>query len=112
MLGADTFISALLRVVTTVAVLAAFYFFIVKPILHTTETVSHSFNHSPAIQSAQRAIREAGVNPARIRHKIRVSVRQATHRIKAPGIPKEARHVLACIRRADGNVQKIQACGH
>lgn len=37
MLGAGTVINPILKIVTTVAILAAAYFFIVKPILDTTE---------------------------------------------------------------------------
>src|ERR671934_2844868 len=110
MLGAGTFISALLRVVTTVAVLAAVYFFIVKPVLETTEKVTHSFSHSPAFESAQRAVRETGVNPKRIQRKIRISVRRTTAHLHTAGLPKQARRTPACIQRANGDVDKIQAC--
>jgi hypothetical protein len=37
MLGAGTIINPLLKIVTTVAILAAVYLFIVKPVLDTTE---------------------------------------------------------------------------
>lgn len=41
MLGADTALSAVVRIVSTVAILAAVYFLIVKPILNTTESAVH-----------------------------------------------------------------------
>ncbi len=41
MLGAGTAISAVIRVVSAVAILAAVYFLIVKPILNTTEKAVH-----------------------------------------------------------------------
>ena len=112
MLGAGTFVSALLRVATTVAILAAIYFFIVRPVLDTTEKVSHSFATSPAVRSAESAVRQAGVHPAQLRRKIRVSVRRTTRRVKVRGIPRDARRVLACIQRANGDVEAIQACNH
>lgn len=40
------FISSILRLVVTVAILAAVYFLIVKPVLNTTENVTKSVNHS------------------------------------------------------------------
>jgi hypothetical protein len=39
MLGAGTVINPIVRIVTTVAILAAVYFFIVKPVLDTTDNV-------------------------------------------------------------------------
>ena len=48
MLGAGTVINPIIKVLTTVAILAAVYFFIVKPALDTTnsafEAVSESFD--------------------------------------------------------------------
>ena len=46
MLGAETVIGPIIRVVVTVAILAAVGIFIVKPILDTTEKVSHDVNES------------------------------------------------------------------
>jgi len=108
MLGAGTFVSAMIRLVTTVAILAAVYFFIVKPVLDTTKDVTNSF--SPAFQSAQRALRQSGVNPSKIRHQIKVSVSKTTHNIDTSGLPKDAQRVLNCISHANGDVNKIQNC--
>ena len=46
MVGAGTFLNPLLKVVTTVAILAAIYFFMVRPILDTTENISGDINES------------------------------------------------------------------
>ena len=46
MLGADTVISSVIRLVTTIAILAAVYFLIIKPVLDTTKTISHDVNRS------------------------------------------------------------------
>jgi hypothetical protein len=105
-------VSALLRIVTTVAVLAAVYFFIVKPILHTTESVTkhinHSFNTGAAVRSANRAIRQSGLQT---RHKISVQVHKAIHgNASVGGLPKQAQRILTCIEHANGNVSKIEAC--
>jgi hypothetical protein len=76
MIGAGTFINPLMKVVTTVAILAAVYFFIVKPVLDTTEnTVNRAFDTAaPALKQAERAsrrarsqLRQAGVSPIRRR---------------------------------------------
>jgi hypothetical protein len=45
MLGAGTVINPIIKIVTTVAILAAVYFFIIKPVLNTTEdTINRSFD--------------------------------------------------------------------
>jgi hypothetical protein len=44
MLGAGTIINPILKIVTTVAILAAVYFFIVKPTLDTTNNAFDTFS--------------------------------------------------------------------
>jgi hypothetical protein len=112
MLGAGTVISSVIRLVTTVAILAAVYFFIVRPVLDTTESVTHSINSTlhPALHSAQKAIRESGVNPSKIKHQIKVSINQTTGHVDTSGLPKDAQRVLNCINHANGDVNKIQNC--
>ena len=112
MLGAGTFVSAIIRLVSTVAILAAVYFFIVKPVLNTTENVTNSISHTvnPALHSAQRALRQSGVNPSKIKRQIRVSIDQTTHHVDTSGLSKDAQRVLNCIEHANGDVNKIQNC--
>ena len=43
MLGAGTVINPIIKIVTTVAILAAAYFFIVKPVLDTTNNAFEEF---------------------------------------------------------------------
>jgi guanyl-specific ribonuclease Sa len=112
MLGAGTFVSAIIRLVSTVAILAAVYFFIVKPVLDTTESVTHSINHAvnPALHSARKALRQSGVNPSKVKRQVKGSVDQTKHSIDTSGLPKDAQRVLNCINRAAGDVDKIQNC--
>jgi phage-related protein len=44
MLGAGTIINPIIKIVTTVAILAAVYFFIVKPTLDTTNEAFNAFS--------------------------------------------------------------------
>ena len=46
MLGAGTVINPIIKIVTTVAILAAVYIFIVKPALDTTNSAFESFSDS------------------------------------------------------------------
>ncbi len=57
MLGAETVIGPIIRLVVTVAILAAVGIFIVKPILDTTENISHDVNESVR-NSIQNSIHE------------------------------------------------------
>jgi hypothetical protein len=88
MLGAGTIINPILKIVTVVAVLAAVYLFIVKPILDTTndafdqfggafgdlpssiqDQVDEAFNQlddDTARKRLERCIKEAGSNTQRI----------------------------------------------
>ena len=43
MIGAGTFINPLLKIITTVAILAAVYFFAIRPVLDTTESAFDQF---------------------------------------------------------------------
>jgi F0F1-type ATP synthase membrane subunit b/b' len=132
MLGADTFVSALLRIVGTVAVLAAVYFFIVKPVLHTTEKVSHdvqksqnqAFHQSQAnqrqvqrtVRQAQRqanqAIRQAGIQAHQATVQVQKQVKKAATGAHAntSGLPKSAQRVINCIQHANGDVAKLERC--
>ena len=116
MLGAGTIINPILKIVTTVAILAAVYFFIIEPTLDTTEEISRSATESSrniqesvsesinqslnqsnqqvkdAIKDAQEALDEAGISGGEV---------------KAGGNPTD---LLECIQDASGDVEAIQAC--
>jgi len=105
MVGAGTFLNPLLKVVATVAILAAAYFFIVKPILDTTEgTIDRAFDESANIQKS-----------------VQQSIRQANQRAEQQGAqgvtfesegltPKQAGKLLQCVQNAAGDVAQIQGC--
>jgi uncharacterized membrane protein len=131
MLGAGSFVSALLRVVGTVAVLAAVYFFIVKPVLHTTEKVSHDVNRSvnrsfrqsqrqqarvqrqvrrstrQATRQASRAMRQAGIQASQATNQVQKAVHGQT---SVSGLPAHAQKVIKCLQNANGDVTKLQKC--
>jgi F0F1-type ATP synthase membrane subunit b/b' len=105
-IGAGTFINPLLKIITTVAILAAAYFFIVKPALDTTEdisrdvnnSISQSFNGFDDLQpNVQQSVRQA--------EKLQEQAQQAS----AEQI-KSANKLLNCISDASGDVNAIQRC--
>ena len=100
MIGAGTIINPILKIVTTVAILAAVYFFIVKPTLDTTEEISNrAFDTSDQIQKD-------------IRESIENSVPAGTDPIdvKVPKSAKKAQKLGDCVSSATGNVDAIEKC--
>lgn len=112
MLGAGTIINPILKILTTVAILAAVYVFIVKPILDTTEeTIDRGFESSQQLQQgiqgqvqqsleqAQQLADEAGAS---------VDVTETTETTEING--PDAQRLLRCIQRANQDVVRMQAC--
>jgi hypothetical protein len=81
-IGAGTVISPIIKIVTTVAILAAIGFFIVRPILDTTDK---------AIDSAGDQIRRAQQHAAQ-------------------GRGDDARRVRDCVKRAEFKPAAMQRC--
>jgi F0F1-type ATP synthase membrane subunit b/b' len=104
LIGAGTVISPIIKIVTTVAVLAAVYFFIVKPVLDTTETVAGSFDISESIGNVQ------GIGPE-IQQQVRQAEKLQENAAKASQTQiNRANKLLSCIADADNNVATIQTC--
>ncbi|MEO8091139.1 MAG: hypothetical protein ABI726_00340 [bacterium] len=106
MIGAGTFISPLIKIVTTVAILAGVYFFILKPTLDTTnDAIDRSFDaFSPAIEDAENAgpqIEKAIKQAQKLQES---SAQTSSQQIQ------QANKLLGCINGASGDVDKIQAC--
>jgi hypothetical protein len=59
MLGAGTVINPIIKVITTVAILAAVYFFIVKPTLDTTNNAFDSFDIDGISENIQSQVDDA-----------------------------------------------------
>ncbi len=102
MIGAGTFISPLLKVVTTVAILAASYFFIVKPVLETTDNaIDRGFDSNEGFDefspNVQKSVREAQ----------KLSEQQAA---STAAQVEGANKLLACITDAQGNTTVIARC--
>jgi hypothetical protein len=102
MIGAGTFINPLMRVLVAVAILAAAYFFIVRPALDTTEKAFETV--SPAFEG----LNDVGSDIRRsVRHAERIQTRQAE---ASAARTKEASKLLGCIGDASGDVAKINRC--
>jgi hypothetical protein len=93
---AETLARSLIRLVVTIAILAAIYLFIVKPVLDTTNnTINRAFDGSESVSNQIRdSLDAADVSGAQ------VDLRSQ----------RQAQRVLRCIQRAKGDVDRISRC--
>lgn len=102
--------AGIIRLLVTVGILAAAYFFIVRPALDTTEKISHEVNVNVQKGFESSDFNDIGdVNKQiedvnrRVQREVRKSLRQS----KQQG---DADKLIRCIQRAHQNVNKIQRC--
>jgi hypothetical protein len=99
--------AGIIRLLVTVGILAAVYFFIVKPTLETTKDISHEVN-----VNVQKGFEQG--NPGDINKTIDDVNRQVQREIKkslrASKQQGDADKLINCIQRAHQNVNKIQRC--
>lgn len=108
--------SGVIRLAVTVGILAAVYFFIVKPILHTTENSIESTNHTIEKSFEQSGIDtksiEANVNKTieEVNNQVQTQVEHSFHVAKTQGGMAKTEKLLHCIQRAHQNVHRIERC--
>ena len=100
MIGAGTFINPLIKVITTVAILAAIYFFFVKPALDTTSDITNSIGGSigKSERAFDRALRQTDVPPSNFSYSI------------TSDNPKAIEKATKCISNAGNDPARIQEC--
>ena len=111
MIGAGTVISPIIKIVTTVAILAAVYFFVVRPILDTTEDISGNVNRSvqqSQRQSAQQA-REASAAEIDSARNSATSYGRSLLAGSQPW-PEGADAVLDCVKKAGDDIVALDKC--
>jgi hypothetical protein len=102
--------AGIIRLLVTVGILAAVYFFLVRPALDTTEKISHGVNVNVQKGFESSDFNEIGdidkqiedVN-RRVQREVRKSLRQSQQQ-------GDAGKLIDCIQRAHQNVNKIQRC--
>jgi hypothetical protein len=101
--------SGLIRLLVTVGILAAAYFFIVKPVLKTTgdaiRTTNQSFEKSFGVQGAD--ITDISKTIEDVNKRVEREIRRSFHTAEKKGNPKR---LVKCIERSNGNVNRIQRC--
>ena len=111
MIGAGTVISPIIKIVTTVAILAAVYFFIVKPTLDTTEAISTGISESvnDSINDSFGSFSPDVKDDVREAQKLQKQAQRDSAEV-ADSQLENATKLLNCISEASGDVNEISAC--
>lgn len=98
-----TLIAGVVRILVVVATLAAVYYFLVRPVLDTTEKVSGGINSSiqQSLKQANSAFDQAGISPD--------TQQQITREIR--NVPaNKAQNLARCIKRKPADLAHLQRC--
>ena len=101
--------SGIIRLLVTVGILAAAYFFIVKPVLKTTDDAIKGANKSfeKSFGTHGTDLTDISGTIEEVNRKIQRDIRRSFHVAKKDGNPKR---LVKCIQRAQGDVHRIQRC--
>jgi uncharacterized membrane protein YhiD involved in acid resistance len=108
--------SGVIRLAVTVGILAAVYFFIVKPILHTTEKTVESTNKSIENSFHSTDFDTKGIEEKvnktieSVNREVQVQVEHSFHVTKTQGGMKKQEKLLHCVQRANRNVHRMERC--
>ena len=105
MLGAGTVINPIIKIITTVAILAAVGIFIVKPVLESTEKISNDVNESinDSFADASDASQAAQIGSLKSRARSYASS-------LASQWPAAAREVRDCAQAAGNDFKQLNVC--
>lgn len=99
--------AGIIRLLVTVGILAAVYFFVVRPALDTTAKISHEVNGN--IRNSFKEANFGDINKTidnvnrQVQREIKKSLRQSPN-------TSAADKLIRCIKRAHQDVHKIQRC--
>ncbi len=99
--------AGIIRLLVTVGILAAVYFFIVKPTLETTKDISHEANISVQKGFESADLGEIDKTIDDVNRQVEVEIKKSFHASKRQG---DADKLIRCIQRAHQNVNRIQRC--
>lgn len=99
--------AGIIRLLVTVGILAAVYFFLVRPVLDKTGEISRETNIS--IQKGFESADFGEINKSieDVNRQVQREVRHSFHASKQQG---DADKLIRCIQRAHQNVNRIQRC--
>jgi hypothetical protein len=99
--------AGIIRLLVTVGILAAVYFFVVRPALDTTEKISHEVN-----VNVQKSLKETNIGDINgtiedVNRQVQREIKKSLRASKQQG---DADKLIRCIQRANHDVAKIQHC--
>jgi Tfp pilus assembly protein PilO len=96
--------AGIIRLLVTVGILAAVYFFVVRPTLDTTGKISHEVN-----VNVQQSLKEAHIGKT-IENVNRQVQREIKRSLRHAPSHSAADKLIRCIQRAHQDVNEIQRC--
>ena len=99
--------AGIIRLLVTVGILAAVYFFLVKPALDTTKDISHEVNVNVQKGFEQADLGEIDKTIEDVNRQVQREIKKSLRASKQQG---DADKLIRCIQRAHQNVNKIQRC--
>jgi hypothetical protein len=99
--------AGIIRLLVTAGILAAVYFFIVKPTLETTKDISHEVNANVQKGFESADLGEINKTIDDVNRQVQIEIRKSFHASKRQG---DADELIRCIKRAHQNVNRIQRC--
>jgi hypothetical protein len=99
--------SGIIRLLVTVGILAAAYFFIVKPVLQTTSEAIKTTNESFTKSFGENGLDDLHKTFEDVDKQVERQIRRSFHTAKKDGNPRK---LVRCVRRAAGDVHRIQRC--
>jgi hypothetical protein len=101
--------SGIIRLLVTVGVLAAAYFFIVKPVLKTTDNAINSANKSfeKSFGTHGTDLTDISGTIDEVNRRVQREIRHSFHTAKKEGNPQR---LVKCVQRAHGDIDRIKRC--
>jgi len=99
--------AGIIRLLVTVGILAAVYFFIVRPTLDTTEKISNEVNVNVQKGFESADLGEINNTIEDVNRQVQREIKKSYRASKQQG---DADKLIRCIQRAHQNVNKIQRC--
>jgi hypothetical protein len=102
-----TLTSGIVRLIVAVGILAAAYFFILKPVLTTVDKTSQQFNHSFEKSFGENGLGDLGKTFEDVNKQVQIEIQRSFHVAKKDGNPKR---LIRCLKRSNGDVHRVQRC--
>ncbi len=99
--------SGIIRLLVAVGILAAAYYFVLRPILDTADKGIDSANKTLEKSFGGTGLDNIGKSFDDVSREVQREVRRSLHLAQKEGNPKR---LVKCIEHADGNAHKIRRC--